>query len=199
MGRILLAAVAACALAAPAMAGTTIINLDGRTNTSTDASNAVYQNFAAGTYKVTFTQDQYTAFTRWNSVTGCDSAGMNCRQGWENSAIILLGSDLSDAIYLGDGGATGGYGPVETNAYFKTAEMSLASAARYSARFTLTEAQDVGFFIRDNPVTDNHGGVSLLVASVPEPATWAMLIAGFGLVGLAARRQRPLTVAKVLN
>lgn len=25
---------------------------------------------------------------------------------------------------------------------------------------------------------------------VPEPATWAMLIAGFGMVGLAARRRR---------
>jgi hypothetical protein len=27
---------------------------------------------------------------------------------------------------------------------------------------------------------------------VPEPATWAMLITGFGLVGYAARRRRPL-------
>ncbi len=30
--------------------------------------------------------------------------------------------------------------------------------------------------------------------AVPEPATWAMLIAGFGLVGAAARRQRRTTV-----
>ena len=30
-------------------------------------------------------------------------------------------------------------------------------------------------------------------AGVPEPATWAMLIAGFGLVGAAARRRRTLT------
>lgn len=29
---------------------------------------------------------------------------------------------------------------------------------------------------------------------VPEPATWAMLIAGFGFVGLAARRRNPATV-----
>jgi hypothetical protein len=27
---------------------------------------------------------------------------------------------------------------------------------------------------------------------IPEPATWAMMIAGFGLVGFAARRRRPL-------
>lgn len=31
-------------------------------------------------------------------------------------------------------------------------------------------------------------GVSL---SVPEPATWAMMITGFGLVGVAMRRHRP--------
>lgn len=32
---------------------------------------------------------------------------------------------------------------------------------------------------------------------VPEPGTWAMLIAGFGLVGAAARRRRNIGV--VLN
>lgn len=31
------------------------------------------------------------------------------------------------------------------------------------------------------------------VPGVPEPATWAMLIAGFGLVGVAARKRRPAT------
>lgn len=30
--------------------------------------------------------------------------------------------------------------------------------------------------------------------AIPEPATWAMLIAGFGLVGVAARRRRAVTV-----
>ncbi|HEX7945707.1 MAG TPA: PEPxxWA-CTERM sorting domain-containing protein [Phenylobacterium sp.] len=31
-------------------------------------------------------------------------------------------------------------------------------------------------------------------AGIPEPATWAMMIAGFGLVGGTMRRRRPLTV-----
>jgi hypothetical protein len=32
-------------------------------------------------------------------------------------------------------------------------------------------------------------------AGVPEPASWAMMIAGFGLVGAAARRRRTVAVA----
>jgi hypothetical protein len=34
--------------------------------------------------------------------------------------------------------------------------------------------------------------IRVLTAAVPEPATWAMMIAGFGLVGAAARRRRAL-------
>jgi len=36
---------------------------------------------------------------------------------------------------------------------------------------------------------------NLAVSYVPEPATWAMLIAGFGLVGMAARRRRTIVSA----
>lgn len=37
--------------------------------------------------------------------------------------------------------------------------------------------------------TDGNPQQSLLIPGVPEPATWAMLIAGFGLVGMSARRR----------
>nr|WP_199556365.1 alkaline phosphatase [Sandaracinobacteroides hominis] len=37
-------------------------------------------------------------------------------------------------------------------------------------------------------------GRYLLQAAVPEPATWGMMIAGFGLVGLVARRRRTVTI-----
>lgn len=36
---------------------------------------------------------------------------------------------------------------------------------------------------------DNHDDLILRVSVVPEPATWAMMIAGFGLVGVAVRRR----------
>ncbi|WP_235983265.1 FxDxF family PEP-CTERM protein [Thermaurantiacus tibetensis] len=37
-----------------------------------------------------------------------------------------------------------------------------------------------------------YAGTGTFAAFVPEPATWAMLIAGFGMVGFAARRRRTI-------
>jgi hypothetical protein len=39
---------------------------------------------------------------------------------------------------------------------------------------------------------------NFLVRETPEPATWAMMLAGFGCVGLAFRRRRKLEAAKAL-
>jgi hypothetical protein len=40
-----------------------------------------------------------------------------------------------------------------------------------------------------NNADDNHDDFIVKVTAVPEPASWAMLIAGFGLVGMTARRR----------
>ena len=50
--------------------------------------------------------------------------------------------------------------------------------------FGTTSADNIG------PILDN-----VLVSQVPEPASWAMLITGFGLVGFAARRRRAAIAA----
>lgn len=42
-----------------------------------------------------------------------------------------------------------------------------------------------------NPTTGLKAG-TFAIAAVPEPTSWALMIAGFGAVGLAARRQRRL-------
>ncbi|MCW2412444.1 MULTISPECIES: lamin tail domain-containing protein [unclassified Sphingobium] len=41
----------------------------------------------------------------------------------------------------------------------------------------------------------NPGRFATQTAAVPEPATWAMMIAGFGLIGLRARRSRKVAFA----
>lgn len=187
---LLIAAVAATIFAAPAGASM-IINLDGRSNAGDDAAEiqnkGVSRHLLAGTYRVTFVRDGYTAFNRWSRHSDCDGSGENCRTGWENSARILLGLGGTE-LTLGIGG---GYGPIPGwNGYFKTDDMSFNNAGGYSQTFSLSAPEDVYFYIRDNQLNDNAGGVSLQLVSVPAPAGWLLSVAGLGLIGLLLVHRR---------
>jgi hypothetical protein len=63
--------------------------------------------------------------------------------------------------------------------------------------FDPTSGGSTTFALQDGG-NDNIGVVidnlSLSVGAVPEPATWAMMLAGFGLAGMAVRRRRPAMV-----
>ena len=48
-----------------------------------------------------------------------------------------------------------------------------------------------GFLLFNSSSNVQFSGVVASVAAVPEPATWAMMIAGFGLAGAALRRRAP--------
>ncbi len=64
--------------------------------------------------------------------------------------------------------------------------------------FTVPAARTLYALINDSYYPDNGPGTGYtltLSASVPEPATWALLIAGFALTGTAARRRRATAVA----
>lgn len=54
-------------------------------------------------------------------------------------------------------------------------------------RFVNTNAASA--FIRDNFVTGTNYAFAIVGGAVPEPASWAMLIAGFGVMGGALRRR----------
>ena len=43
--------------------------------------------------------------------------------------------------------------------------------------------------------SSRYGSASFMVADVPEPGTWAMLVVGFGVVGVAARRRKATVAA----
>ncbi len=73
------------------------------------------------------------------------------------------------------------------------AQYTIADAGFYRLAFGVTNWSDnafasglayTGVFVDGTPV-----------GAIPEPASWAMLIAGFGLVGAAARRRRSLHLA----
>jgi hypothetical protein len=78
----------------------------------------------------------------------------------------------------------GSYSPLTGPWVARTAaSFALTNGTTYSLRFTGLETADATVFI-DN-VT-----LSVAPANVPEPASWALLIAGFGLTGAAMRRRR---------
>lgn len=181
--RAFVAAAAGLLAAAPASAIT--INLNGVSNASLDGSNAVTVALGPGTYTLRFIEDDYTAFSRFAASSGCDSNGANCPFGWENSARLIINGNT---FLFGDGAASGGIGPVSGGGYYDTAARSFGASGQYSLSFTLASPANASFFIYDDFLGDNRGGISLAL-SVPEPGTWALLIAGFGVIGGAMRRR----------
>ena len=180
--------IAAAVSAVSAASAATVVNVDGVTNASLNGSNAVSVALAAGTYKLSFIQDAYTAFTRFSGPSGCDSAGKNCFTGYENSVkYVINGTTFS----LGDRGANGGLGAIPgSSTYYVDAATSFANSGGFSSLFTLATPASVDFYLFDDNLGDNSGGVSLALAGVPEPASWALMIAGFGLVGGISRRRQ---------
>ena len=86
-------------------------------------------------------------------------------------------------------------GPALSSAPVTAASWARSSAAIINVYFDGGDSFDaVRFF--ESPQgggyeSDNHTvGYFVTKGGVPEPATWAMLITGFGLVGAAARRRR---------
>lgn len=50
-------------------------------------------------------------------------------------------------------------------------------------------------FYWDSNNGDNFGTITFDISAVPEPASWALMVAGFGLIGLTVRRRRTAVVA----
>ncbi|MEO6032362.1 MAG: PEP-CTERM sorting domain-containing protein, partial [Burkholderiaceae bacterium] len=136
----------------------------------------------AGSYLVTpvdetFAGAAYTAARRFSSVA-LPSTGYE----W-NYYISINGAPgtkhgFGEALNANDGDYTAT--PAEAFA-----------AAPAPASFTLNNASDMFFYWRDNVWSDNSGGISLNVtAAVPEPGTYALMLAGLLAVGTIARRRR---------
>ncbi|HZV18639.1 MAG TPA: PEPxxWA-CTERM sorting domain-containing protein [Sphingobium sp.] len=97
--------------------------------------------------------------------------------GTDNVTIMLMSSTdgtVSDSFDLA------------SSAAFQTYSYAFTATADGTVTFSLgTTSQDyIG------PLVDN---VSLDIAAIPEPATWAMMIAGFTIVGSTMRRRKVIT------
>lgn len=95
-----------------------------------------------------------------------------------NGVTISFGTDTLLAI---DNAAT-----VDWTSY---SFLRVAADAATELRFTFRDNRDAP------PNRYSLDNASVIALAVPEPAVWALLIAGFGLVGLAARRRAPGKIA----
>jgi hypothetical protein len=164
------------------------IDLDARENGAPGMGNAdpVFLQLSAGNHAVVPISGRFTAWNAWSSrgnVTDCE--GDACRKGWVNNWSIFT-PDSGDIPFLT---LSSGTGDADRRAW-RTPELALANALGLT--FTLSQTQRVGFAIRDNPVRDNIGGMSLSVSSmpvIPLPAAGILLLTGLGGLVLMSRRR----------
>lgn len=159
-------ALLASGVAFASTAQATAINLSATDTTKSSFT----ETFGPGSYIVSLVKDTYSAWA---------------------PATPSLGNWTDYYKYTIDG----------TDAYFnplnsvRFASADAAFAAYSSApqlQLTFAKTTDVTFSIADAPSSfwDNSGGVSLSTAAVPEAATWAMMVLGFGVIGYGMRNRK---------
>ena len=73
---------------------------------------------------------------------------------------------------------------------FTTASINYtATAASTPIAFTILSSTQVGF---NDPLIDGVSFVASSTGAIPEPASWALMIVGFGAVGVQMRRRAPV-------
>jgi hypothetical protein len=93
--------------------------------------------------------------------------------GWYHYSSADLGTDLLDNMGMPLAGSTGFTGPLGPGTYtFWVQEASPGPRVSYRFNFIVSE----------------------FISAVPEPSTWAMMLLGFGAVGMAVRRNRRRTL-----
>lgn len=188
---------AAITLSAGAQASDTIVNINGATTGCTtcngsphpvagdtvgDLISPVLRTFAAGTYTVT------NGAGLAGATAGYDAWRFNgSEENWIWSFIIV--NPATHKVVLDS--------LPDANAFVGThAAVANAGYARdYVGSFTLGADTQLAFITEDYYPNDNAGGVALRLrssaaAAVPEMATWAMLIIGFGVIGGVSRSRR---------
>ena len=126
--------------------------------------------FEAGSYAVTPVAAGAIPGARYTAYFFGSAAGV-----WGTGYGIALSKDSIKYYYDSPSGYT-----TEAEAF----------AHAVSASFSLASRQTVYFGVLDSYYGDNSGGVSLSITAVPEPETYAMLLAGLGLMGAIARRRK---------
>lgn len=150
---------------------------------------------AVETLTATFTQPDGGVTTRsYDGVVRLTVSGTGFANGNSlNDAFYNIASETRDPAYYQ---LTFGTAPlVAFDPAQDAVNFIVGSVPAYSATHSYSFLLDTGavtptklhFGVGDGVFGDN-GGAYTITVSVPEPATWAMMLAGFGVIGLALRR-----------
>lgn len=193
------------AVATPASA--VIVNISGTQNgEETGGANCFIacEGALINAVQVTFAPGTYTFYDAYNPITGLapgalyDAWNYNTSQSnswaWHWKALRDDGSQGS--TINPDNYASYILLDIDSTQSFPTESAAAAfGAATPPPSLTFAVTTTVNFVVNDYYLADNDGGVSLDVRqdeigdAVPEPATWAMMVCSFGLVGGAMRRR----------
>ena len=140
-------------------------------------------------------------------LTGAGNTGPT--DGIVQTIATAAGQQYRLTFYVGNASPTGGNGsnytqPSTLNLSIDGGALSTYTNAvntpfginfrKFSFVFTAAGATSLAF--SNGTVGDNYLGLDTVsVTAVPEPATWGLMIAGFAMVGFAARRRRNAAVA----
>ncbi|OSZ72427.1 hypothetical protein CAP39_03550 [Sphingomonas sp. IBVSS1] len=90
------------------------------------------------------------------------------------------GATFAETNFLGAPGTT--YGPLHPSLEGAGDGFAIGGSGNKTLTFSMASARNVGDYIR-------------VITAVPEPRSWAMMLAGFGMVGFGLRRRRTAVAA----
>ena len=139
------------------------------------------------------------AFNAWN---GNCPGGVCPASGWNDTFTVTLAGDPNLEVFTIQGGPFAS--PLASLAAFQGAANVRHLTLDPANSFALVDSEltpqpwiasfdqttTLHLHAGDGSPIDNVGGVSLRITAVPEPASWALMILGFGAVGAALRSRR---------
>ncbi len=160
------------------------IDLDGSTNDGAIFRSDVFTFKAGDTVTLSFTLagNQRGGTDQWDFGFQTDGGNIDFNN------ITVSGPSISGLPLSAVGPAIGaGQADLAYNSDWHTYSMSFkaGNAGAFTAYIGTTSADNVGPLVDDINLTKT--------GAVPEPATWALMIGGFGLAGATLRRRRAIT------